>query len=146
MALRKALYALSIFPAPTATPEPEAVEPATALKPAAELTVYFYDSSKGYHIAPSCVGMSNAPAHSLAEAVALGKHACGNCNPPAAELLGLPVMWLDNNDVCHTSDTCASFSGNVRLIARDDALEQGLAPCPGCGAADYLVPGTVLAN
>ncbi len=139
-------YVASVYPAPTATPEPEAVEPATALKPAAELTVYFYDSSKGYHIAPDCVGMSGAPARTLAEAVALGKHACGNCNPPEAELLGLPVMWLDDENICHTSNTCASFKGSVRLIPRDDALAQGLAPCPGCGAADYLVPGTVLAG
>ena len=139
-------YVNSVFPAPTATPEPEAVEPATALKPAAELTVYYYDSSKGYHIAADCVGMSGAPAHTLAEAVAMGKHACGNCNPPAAELLGLPVMWLDDNNLCHTSNTCAAFSGSVRLITRDDALAQGLAPCSGCGAADYLVPGTVLAG
>ena len=139
-------YVNSVFPAPTPTPEPETVEPATALKPAAELTVYYYDSSKGYHVAADCVGMSGAPAHTLAEAVAMGKHACGNCNPPAAELLGLPVLWLDDNNLCHTSNTCAAFSGSVRLITRDDALAQGLAPCTGCGAADYLVPGTVLAG
>lgn len=139
-------YVNSVFPAPTPTPEPETVEPATALKPAAEFTVYYYDSSKGYHVAADCVGMSGAPAHTLAEAVAMGKHACGNCNPPAAELLGLPVLWLDDNNLCHTSNTCAAFSGSVRLITRDDALAQGLAPCTGCGAADYLVPGTVLAG
>ena len=110
------------------------MEPATALKPAAELTVYFYDASKGYHIAPDCVGMSGAPARTLAEASALGKHACGNCNPPSTELLGLPVLWLDDDNLCHTTDTCADFRGKVRLITRDDALAQGLTACPHCGA------------
>ena len=139
-------YVTSIYPAPTATPEPEAVSPATPLKSAGALTVYYYDASKGYHIAPNCVGMSNAPAHTLAEAVELGKHPCGNCNPPAAEYIGLPVLWLDDAKTCHTSDECASFSGKVTLIPRDDALAQGLAACPDCGAAEYLQPGTVLAG
>ena len=139
-------YVESVFPAPTPTPEPEVVDPAIALKPAGELVVYYYESSKGYHVSPNCVSMSNAPAGTLAEAVALGKHACGNCNPPAAELLGVPVMWVDENKVCHTSDKCASFAGKVTLIPRDDALAQGLAACPDCGAAEYLVPGTVLSG
>jgi hypothetical protein len=62
--------------APTATPAPEAVHPATALKPAAEALVYYYGVSKGYHISPNCSSMSNAPAHTLADAVASGKNAC----------------------------------------------------------------------
>ena len=139
-------YVESVYPAPTATPEPEVVDPAIALKPAGELTVYYYESSKGYHISPNCVGMSNAPAGTLAEAVALGKHPCGNCNPPAAELVGVPALWLDDNGMCHTSDKCASFTGKVTLVTREDALAQGLTACPDCGAADYLVPGTVLAG
>lgn len=140
------LYVEAIFPAPTPTPEPEVVSPSTALKPVGEIAVYYFDTSKGYHIAPDCVGMSNAPAHTLEEAVAAGKRACGNCAPPAAELLGLPTLWLDEDKVCHTSDECASFAGKFTLIARDDALAQGLAACPDCGAAEYLVPGTVLAG
>ena len=60
--------------------------------------------------------------------------------------LGKAVLWRDADGVCHTSDTCAAFSGSYTLILRDDALAQGLAACPDCGAADYLVPGTVLAN
>ncbi len=139
-------YVESVYPAPTATPEPEVVDPAIALKPAGELTVYYYESSKGYHASPNCVGMSNAPAGTLGEAVALGKHPCGNCNPPAAELVGVAALWLDDNGVCHTSDKCASFNGKVTLVTREDALAQGLTACPDCGAADYLVPGTVLAG
>lgn len=139
-------YVQGVFPEPTATPEPEVVEPAIGLKPASEVVVYYYESSKGYHVAPDCVGMSNAPAGTLAEAVAAGKKACGNCNPPAAELLGQPVLWLDEDKLCHTSDDCAAFKGKYTLIARDDALAQGLEACPDCGAADYLVPGTQLAG
>ena len=139
-------YAEELFPAPTATPAPEAVHPATALKPAGEARVYFYDSSKGYHIGPDCSGMKNAPAHTLEEAVAGNKNACRRCNPPAASLLGLPALWLDENGLVHTSDECAAFAGQYRLVARDDALAQGLEACPDCGAAEYLIPGTVLAD
>ena len=130
---------------PTATPEPEVVKPATALKPAGEAVVYYFDASKGYHVSANCVGMNGAPAHTLAEAVADGKHACGNCFPPIAELVDQPALWVDEKSVCHTSDECASFSGKYTLIARDTALAQGLAACPDCGAAEYLQPGTELA-
>ena len=139
-------YVEEIFPAPTPTPEPEAVSPAVALKPVSEIKVYYYNSSKGYHIGPNCSGMENAPAHSLAEAAASGKKACKHCNPPSAGLLGQAVLWQDADGVCHTSDDCASFSGSYTLILRDDALAKGLAACPDCGATDYLIPGTVLAG
>ena len=139
-------YVESIFPAPTPTPAPMVMTPAVPLKDAGEFTVYFYEGSKGYHIAADCVGMTGAPAHTLAEAVEAGKSACGNCNPPSSELVGLPVLWLDDSGLCHTSDACADFNGGVRLIPRDDALEQGLSACPSCGAEDYLVPGTVIAE
>ena len=139
-------YVESIYPAPTPTPEPVAVSPATPLKAAGELTVYYYDKSKGYHVSASCKGMNNAPAHTLAEAQAAGKRACGICKPATLELIGLPVLWLDEDGRCHTSDECAAFKGKVTLIARDDALEQGLPACPDCGAEEYLVPGTVLAQ
>ena len=137
-------YLESVYPAPTATPEPKLVTPTATLKPIDDITVYYYDVSVGYHVAADCVGMSGAPAGTLGEAVAAGKHACGNCNPPDAELIGLPVLWLDENKVCHTSDECAAFSGKYSLIARDDALAQALTGCPDCGATEYLVPGTAL--
>lgn len=138
-------YVEEIFPAPTPTPEPQAVSPAVPLKPAGEATVYFYNSSKGYHSGPNCAGMKNAPAHTLQEAVNSGKKACSQCNPPAASLLDQPVLWQDDNGLCHTDDACAAFAGGCRLISRDDALAQGLTGCAECGAAEYLVPGTVLA-
>ena len=129
---------------PTATPEPEG--PYT-VKPAGEATVYFYESgSKGFHKSPTRHEMDGAPAHTLAEAQASGKHTCGICKPAALELIGLPTLWLDEDGTCHTSDECAAFQGKVALIARDDALAQGLAACPDCGAGEYLVPGTVIAN
>ena len=145
-------YAEEIFPAPTAeptpspTPTPEAVTPAAALKPAGEAAVYFYDSSKGYHTSPDCASMKNAPAHTLAEAVASGKNACKHCKPPAASLIGLPALWLDENGLVHTTDECAAFAGKYKLVLRDDALAKGMSACPDCGAAEYLVPGTVLAE
>ena len=145
-------YAEEIFPAPTATPEPtptpapEVVSPASALKPAGEAVVYYYDSSVGYHIAPNCASMKNAPAHTLQEAVDAGKNACKHCNPPAASLLGQPALWMDENGVAHTTDACAAFSGKYSLVLRDDALALGLPACPDCGAAEYLIPGTVLAE
>ena len=139
-------YVDEIIPAPTPTPKPKVVSPTVALKPVSEIKVYYYNSSKGYHIGPNCSGMENAPAHSLAEAAASGKKACKHCNPPSAGLLGQAVLWQDADAVCHTSDDCASFSGSYTLILRDDALAKGLAACPDCGAADYLIPGTVLAG
>jgi len=145
-------YAEEIFPAPTPTPEPTpepppaAVSPAAAPKPAGEVTGDYYASSKGYHTAPDCASMRNAPAHTLADAVAAGKNACKYCKPPAASLLGLPMLWLDEKGNVHTTDECAAFAGKYTLVERDDALAQGLPPCPDCGAAEYLVPGTVLAK
>ena len=56
------------------------------------------------------------------------------------------MLWLDEAGVCHTSDECAAFSGQYTLISRDDALAKGLTACPDCGAAEYLIPGTVLAQ
>ena len=108
--------------------------------------MYFFDAGKGYHIAPDCVGMSSAPAHTLAEAVAAGKSACSNCKPPVADVMDKAMLWQDEKGICHTSDECAAFSGAVTLVERDEALEKGLEACPDCGAADYLVPGTVLAE
>ena len=75
-------YAEELFPAPTATPAPEAVHPATALKPAGEARVYFYDSSKGYHIGPDCSSMKNAPARTLEEAVRPGSRQSGEAPVP----------------------------------------------------------------
>ena len=128
------------------TPAPEVVTPSVPLKSAGEITVYYFDVSKGYHVAPDCKGMNGAPAHTLADAAADGKRACGNCKPASTSLIGQAALWQDENGVCHTSDECASFSGAYRLVLRDDALAQGLAACPDCGAAEYLIPGTVLAG
>ena len=133
-------------PEPTPEPTPQVISPAKPLKSVGDMTVYYYDASKAYHVGPNCKGMSNAPSHTLSEGLAAGKRACGNCNPPAAELVGLPVLWLDENNQCHTTDSCPAFAGSPRFIQRDEALEQGLAGCPGCGADEYLIPGTLLAD
>jgi len=140
------LYVEEIVPAPTPTPMPIVVSPSTALKPASEATVYFFDNGRGYHMASSCVGMHDAPAHTLAEAQAAGKHPCGNCTPPALELADQPALWVDEDGLCHTSDACDAFKGAYKLVPRDEALEREMSGCPDCGADEYLVPGTVLAE
>ena len=123
-------YAEELFPAPTATPAPEAVHPATALKPAGEARVYFYDSSKGYHIGPDCSGMKNAPAHTLEEAVAGNKNACRRCNPPAASVLGLPALWLDENGLVHTSDECAALPDSTGWWQGTTPWLRAMKPAP----------------
>ncbi|MBR6889618.1 MAG: hypothetical protein IKN05_01375 [Clostridia bacterium] len=139
-------YAEAIYPAPTPTPEPETVHPSTALKPAGELKVYYYNSGKYYHVGPNCSHMSGAPAHTLAEALADGKRACGTCKPAPADVIDQPVLWQDKNGLCHTGDDCAAFSGRATLIGRDEALAKGLEGCPDCGGDEYLVPDTVIGN
>ena len=48
-------------------------------------------------------------------------------------------------DLAYRSDP-GEFKGSFTLILRDDALEQGKAGCPECGADEYLVPNTELAG
>ena len=126
---------------PTATPEPTpTAEPVITVnvKPAAEATVYYYDISQLYHMAPECRGMSSAPAHTLKEAVEAGKRRCGTCGTPDSEILDEPmVAWLDANGVFHTTDECASFKGQWKLISLSKALEEGDTPCPDCQADIY---------
>ena len=133
-------------PKPTPEPTPVVVSPSTPLKSVGDMTVYYYDASRAYHVGPDCKGMSGAPAHTISQALAAGKRACGNCNPPSADLIGLPVLWLDENGLCHTTNSCPAFSGNPRFIQRDEALAKGMTGCTGCGADEYLVPGTVLSG
>ena len=51
---------------------------------------------------------------------------------------------MDGQEICHTSDDCASFSGSWTLVPRDEALAAGYAGCPDCGANEYLLPNTII--
>lgn len=128
---------------PTQEPTPEPVqEPAgpVTLKAPGEATVYYCEGGVGYHMAESCVQMRGASPHSLAEAVEAGYRACGNCHAPDASILQAqePVLWIDENEICHVSDECAAFNGQWRLMTASEAVEKGYAACPECGAAEYL--------
>ena len=65
---------------------------------------------------------------------------------PLAEYAIEHCLWQDEDGLCHTSDECAKFKGDYTLIERDQALEAGKTGCPDCGADEYLVPNTVLAE
>ena len=114
--------------------------PAPTLKPAGEAIVYHTSNGVGYHVRSTCVGMSGAKPYTLAEAVADGYHACGNCHPAEESLLTTdePVVWVDENNVYHTSDECADFKGQYRLMTLKDAYEAGATPCAVCGAESYI--------
>lgn len=130
-------------PEPTATPEPTVVHPATALKDAGEIIVYHSSNGKFYHKAQTCKNMNGSDPYPLKTVVGKFRY-CNTCNPPSTDLIGLPVLWMDADGLCHTSDECAQFSGAITLIERDEALAQGKTGCTACGADEYLVPNTVL--
>ena len=132
-------------PEPTATPEPETVTPATTLKPVGEATVYHSSNGKFYHRFKVCKGMSGSKAFKLSEITSKYKR-CKTCDAPATDMVGKTCLWMDEKGLCHTSDECDRFEGNYSFILRDDALEQGKTGCPDCGADEYLVPNTVLAE
>ena len=130
---------------PTAAPEPEADSRSFAVKPAAQATVYFNtDSGRFYHMASVCGSMQNAETHTLAEVAGVDHEPCTRCAPPARELLEETyIVWLDENDVAHLSDECASFEGQWRIVTAEDANAQGREGCPDCRANGYLA---LLAN
>ena len=141
-------------PEPTDTPEPtgtptvapiETVTPSTALKPAGDATVYHSSNGKFYHRFKVCKGMSGSRAYKLSDITARFKR-CKTCDAPDTAMVGQTCLWVDDDKVCHTSDECKQFKGNYQLVPRDDALKQGLTGCPDCGADEYLIPNTVLAE
>ena len=127
---------------PTPEPTPEVVVPATALKSAGRAMLYVGDDSAVYHLKADCTALTGSSRVSEFEDCVLTMQPCGECGAPAAELADLPCLWKDENDLCHTADTCASFQGAWTLISRDEALAATLLPCSECGADEYLLPGT----
>ena len=132
-------------PEPTPVPEAEKVSPATTLKPAGDAKVYHSSNGKFYHRRSVCQGMTGSKAYKLSEITSKYKR-CKTCDAPDTALVGKACLWMDEDGLCHTSDECAKFKGAYTLIERDKALEEGKSGCPDCGADEYLVPNTELAD
>ena len=123
-------------PEPTATPEPDT--PA-APKPASEAVVYCYEASVAYHYESDCGDMKGAPATTLGEAVAAGKHACGICGTPKAEVVEEEgLVWTDEGGLFHMTDECEKFEGKWNFMTVGDALAAGYKSCVECGTDVYL--------
>ena len=132
-------------PSPTDSSAVTAIQPATALKSAGEATVYHSSNGKFYHAVEICKGMTASNPYKLSDIQGHYRR-CATCDAPDESLIGQPCLWMDENGLCHTSDECASFQGAFRLIPRDDALAQALEGCKACGADEYLIPNTILAD
>lgn len=136
----------SPVPDPTATPEPRTVTPSVTLKPAGEATVYHSSNGSYYHRFEVCKGMSGSSTYTLAECVDGNYKRCRTCDAPLPELVGEMCLWIDENQACHTSDSCSLFSGRYTLMLRDEALEKGMSGCIECGADEYLQPNTTIVS
>ena len=137
-------------PSPTETPIPTAPEtatvtPAPTLKPVGEAIVYHSYNGRFYHRHETCVNMTGSNPYKLSE-IGTDYRRCRTCNAPDIEMLGKDCLWIDENNLCHTSDECANFVGDFNFILIDDAIEQGLSACPLCGAEQYLVPSAAPAE
>lgn len=128
-------------PTASAAPEAEWILPNVMLKPVAEATVYHSMEGRLYHSFNRCGSMIGGGAYNLAECAETHGR-CKACGAPDAALIGTPCLWMDQNNLCHTSDACEAFVGQYRLILREDALDQGRIGCAECGGDEYLIPNT----
>lgn len=128
-----------IVPPPTVTPTPvPTLDLSLKPKDPAEATVYYYDVSVAYHYAPSCKGMNGAPAHTLAEAIADGKHACGNCHMVQPDVVDIEnPVWTDEDGRFHLTNDCGKFSGKWKVTTLEKALEDGFEACTACRADEF---------
>lgn len=131
-------------PEPTPTPAPTTVVPSTTLKPAGEAMVYHSSNGSYYHRHSVCQSMTGSDPYTFRECVEDGYKWCRRCGAPEPELLDEHCLWLDEANIAHTSDECASFDGEWTLISRDEALAEGYVGCPDCGADEYLVPNSIV--
>ncbi|MBQ2709205.1 MAG: hypothetical protein IJF67_13140, partial [Clostridia bacterium] len=119
---------------PAATPDPN-----LAPKAAGEAIVYYNSNGRFYHLKSSCVGMTSAAEHTLAEAAADGKNRCNRCETPDVSILEAEkVVWTDGAQVFHLSDECEAFSGDWSLMPIDEALGT-FYPCSTCEADQYTL-------
>ena len=140
------------LPPPTPSPTPQPTPSPTPIvlpeaKSFADVTVYYYDSSRSYHRNPSCGNMSSAPAHTLAEAAQSGKPACQGCEPPSVDLLTAELaVWCGTDGVFHIDGECAALTSDWTGMTFEAAwLEDGMTGCPLCGA-DLYVEAHMTAN
>lgn len=131
-------------PTPSPTPAPELVAPTATLKPAAEALLYHSSNGGWYHTYATCSGMGGAKLYTLESCVEDGLKYCKRCNAPKPELLEEYCLWMDEQEICHTSDECTAFDGDWTLIPRDDALSEGYKGCEVCGADEYLIENTII--
>ena len=135
----------AVSDAPTATepplltpaPEAETVSPAATLKPVGDAIVYHSSNGRFYHRHETCVNMTGSSPYKLSE-IGTGYRRCRTCDAPDIEMLGKDCLWIDENQLCHTSDECANFAGEYNFILIDDAVSQGLTACTECGASQFL--------
>ncbi len=133
------------LPPPTPSPTPQPTPSPTPIvlpeaKSFADVTVYYYDSSRSYHRNSSCGNMSSAPSHTLAEAALSGKPACEGCDPPSVELLTAELaVWCGSDGVFHIDGECAALTSDWSGMTFEEAwLEDGMTGCPLCGADLYV--------
>jgi len=131
---------VAVTEAPTATPTPEPTpDPSLAPKAAGEAVVYYNSNGRFYHLKSSCVGMTNADEHTLAEAAADGKNRCNRCMTTDISILEAEnVVWTDDAQMFHLSDACTAFTGDWALMTIEDALET-MAPCKSCKADQFVL-------
>ena len=63
---------------------------------------------------------------------------CRHCEPPEPELLDTQVVWKDESDICHSSDTCSAFQGRFKLVAFEAAVAGHMTGCPVCHTDTFL--------
>lgn len=90
----------------------------------AEYIVYCTDNGLYYHSDAHCAGMQNAKAHSISDALALGKVPCPFC---------IIVYCTDNGLYYHSDAHCAGMR-NAKPHSISDAQILGKDPCPRCMA------------
>ena len=83
--------------------------------------------------------MYGAKPYKLSEAVADGFGSCGLCDVPVPEIIDMPVVWMDNNDIAHVSDECPELSGKYTLVSIYDLIAMdNVEGCAYCGCDEYI--------
>lgn len=129
----KAAEAVTPTPEPTPTP----VAPSATLKPAGDAIVYHSSNGRFYHRREICQNMTGSSPYKLSEITSAYRR-CTTCDAPDVAMVGQEVLWIDGNDLCHTSDECEAFSGDYNFILPEEARSRGLSGCPACGGDQYL--------
>lgn len=124
-------------PVPTPVPTPE---PPAPVQSAAEAVVYRTANGRFYHIASTCVGMSDAEPDTFGNVVLEGYEPCSKCAVPQPELLADDslLLWSDEAGLYHTTSKCEKFTGAYALKDLETCYNEMLTPCAACEATDYI--------